>query len=146
MTVAPEQSRVFHISARSNEVGSDDCLSMSRLEGMHRAEPEGHCDSGNQPSSTQRRLMQELGQIICVHNASYFLVFGAGFGVRGNLADLLEVTLYKWLKHERNFIPMNLTAGLRVSGLPVGPRRLERLLGLTDLDHYLAGYRGGALA
>ena len=135
-----QQSGVLHIAAGSDQVGGDDGLAVARFQGVHRAQPERDGDSRQQPSGAQLRLVQELGQIICVHTSSYLVLAAA----LRSLADFLEVSFYKRLKHQRNFVAMNLAAGLGVRGLAVGPRRLERLLGWTDLDHHFAGHGGGA--
>jgi len=79
-----QKCRVFHIAAGADEVSCDNRLSVPRLESMHRSQPECHGYSGEQPSGTQLRLVQKLGQIICVHNGSYLLL-GADFAGAGTL-------------------------------------------------------------
>ena len=69
-----EESRVLHVAAGADQVRGDDGLAMTRLQSVHRAQPERDGDSGEQPSGAQLRLVQKLSQIICVHTSSYLVL------------------------------------------------------------------------
>ncbi len=81
-----QERGMLHIAARSDQVGGDNGLAVTGLKSVHRAQPERDGDSSEQPSGAQLRLVQELGQIICVHTSSYLvLAFGAVFAGCGAL-------------------------------------------------------------
>jgi len=76
---------VLQVASGSYQVSGDDGFAVTRFQGMHRSQPERDGDSCQQPSGAQLRLVQELGQIICVHTSTYLgLLFGAGFAACGD--------------------------------------------------------------
>ena len=64
---------MLHVAAGSDQIGRDDGLAVAGFEGVHGAQPECDGDPNEQPSGAQLRLVQELGQIICVHTSSYLV-------------------------------------------------------------------------
>jgi hypothetical protein len=63
-----EKRGVFHVAARTYEIGGHNRLTVARLQCVQRAQPERNGDARKEPSCAQLGLMQKLGKIVRVHS------------------------------------------------------------------------------
>ena len=106
----------------------------------------GEEDRGEEWDETAHRLDDYTLRWIITFGLGVFRV--GGFSCVGcwRFADLLKILLDELLIHQRDFVAVNFAASFDVSGLFLGPRRLELLAGGTDFDHDFAGNGRRALA